>query len=302
MQLASLTRLLPGFLALMLAAALPVRAEQPAAPPAQDARQAELESAFAAAFKASKAGPADIALIDQAAMKLPEGYLWVGQAEGQRLMQAFGNRTGDQFVGLVLPTKDLKWFVTLDFVKSGYVKDDDAKEWNADDLLKALREGTEAGNADRESRGFPPVEVTGWVEPPAYSAETHRLVWAANLRRKGTTTGGSVNYNTYALGREGYFELNLVGAADTVMQEKGRAKELLAALGYNAGKAYGDFKPGVDKVAEFGLAALVAGVAAKKLGLFALMAIGLAKVWKLVLVGVFALGGVFSRFRKKPGA
>lgn len=268
------------------------------------ARDAEIDAAFSAALKNATAGPADVPLIDQAVMKLPDGYVWVTKADGQRLMQAFGNRTGSQFVGLVLPSKEITWFVTLDYVKSGYVKDDDAKEWNADDLLKALREGTEAGNEDRVARGFPPVEVTGWVEPPAYSAETHRLVWAANLRRKGASEGGSVNYNTYALGREGYFELNLVGSGETVSREKGRAKELLAALHYNQGKAYTDFQPGVDKVAEFGLAALIAGVAAKKLGFFALAAVFLAKAGKLLLIGVAAVGAIvaklFGRKNQQP--
>jgi uncharacterized membrane-anchored protein len=292
-------------LALLLSFTLAHAQERQPQQSGKAARDAEIDAAFSAALKNATAGPADVALIDQAVLKLPEGYVWVAKADGERLMQAFGNRTGQQFVGLVLPAREIAWFVTLDYVKSGYVKDDDAKEWNADDLLKALREGTEAGNEDRVARGFPPVEVTGWVEPPTYSAETHRLVWAANLRRKGTESGGSVNYNTYALGREGYFELNLVGSGETVTREKGRAKELLAALQYNKGKAYTDFQPGVDKVAEFGLAALIAGAAAKKLGLFAMAAVFLAKAWKLVLVGVLAFGGLFSKLfgkKKQPPA
>lgn len=301
----SFARTAVAALALLLSFTLAHAQERQPQQSGKAARDAEIDAAFSAALKNATAGPADVALIDQAVLKLPEGYVWVNKADGERLMQAFGNRTGQQFVGLVLPAREIAWFVTLDHVKSGYVKDDDAKEWNADDLLKALREGTEAGNEDRVARGFPPVEVTGWVEPPAYSAETHRLVWAANLRRKGTETGGSVNYNTYALGREGYFELNLVGSGETVTREKGRAKELLAALQYNKGKAYGDFQPGVDKVAEFGLAALIAGAAAKKLGLFAMAAVFLAKAWKIVLVGVLAFGGLFSKLlgkKKQPPA
>ena len=33
----------------------------------------------------------------------------------------------------------------------------------ADELLASLKEGTEAGNEDRITRGFPPLAVTGWI-------------------------------------------------------------------------------------------------------------------------------------------
>ena len=52
----------------------------------------------------------------------------------------------------------------ISFVKEGYVKDDDAKNWNADDLLTNLKEGTQTANDDRIARGFPELEVLGWVE------------------------------------------------------------------------------------------------------------------------------------------
>jgi uncharacterized membrane-anchored protein len=234
-------------------------------------------------------------------MDLPPGYAFIPPLEGARLMRAFGNRTGNDFVGLIMPVADANWIVTLNYNKSGYVKDEDAKEWKVDELLQSLREGTEAGNADRAERGFPPIEITGWVEPPGYASDTHRLVWAANVRRKGETQGGSINYNTYALGREGYFELNMIGPSETVLKEKGRANELLAALNYVPGKAYSDFQPGTDKVAEYGLAALVAGAAAKKLGLLAVIGVFLAKAWKLVAIAVFGGGALVKKlFGRSP--
>ena len=53
---------------------------------------------------------------------------------------------------------------------------------------------------------------------------------------------------------------------------KPTAHNLLASLDFAAGKRYADFNSSTDKVAEYGLAALVAGVAAKKLGLLAVIA------------------------------
>lgn len=116
----------------------------------------------------------------------------------------------------------------------------------------------------RKERGIPEFEVIGWVEKPTYEAASHRLVWSANTRDKGASSDAEqgVNYNTYALGREGYISMNLVTGMSTVEAEKPIAKQLLAALEFNDGKRYSDFNASTDKVAEYGLAALVGGFAA----------------------------------------
>jgi uncharacterized membrane-anchored protein len=282
----------------------PTGQAQPGASETAEARQErEFAEALDALKKAAKPGPVDIALIDQGTIKVPEGYLFVPSLEAAKLMRAMGNRTGSNLNGLVLSAKDgLNWFALITYNKAGYVKDDDAKDWKADELLSQLREGTENGNADRIARGFSPVEVTGWVAAPAYDASTHRLVWSALLREKGAGGGSdaSVNYNTYALGREGFFQLNLITSEKQIEQDKGHARTLLAALGYNAGKRYEDFDASTDRVAEFGLAALIAGAAAKKLGMFALIGAFLLKSWKLLALGVLGFGSVFGRlFRRK---
>jgi uncharacterized membrane-anchored protein len=75
-----------------------------------------------------------------------------------------------------------------------------------------------------------------------------------------------------------------------VAADKQAAHELLAAVKFNDGKGYGDFKPSTDKVAAFGLAALVAGVAAKKLGLLALLAATVVKFTKVIVIA--AAGGL----------
>ena len=79
---------------------------------------------------------------------------------------------------------------------------------------------------------------------------------------------GQDGSNAYALGREGYFSLNLVTGLADLPQHKPAAHKLLAALEYNTGKRYADFDEKTDHVAEYGLAALITGgavaVAAKK--------------------------------------
>ena len=276
-------------------------------PPDEAARRAELVAAWQAASKAGTGGPGDVALIDQAALKLPAGYFFVPRDEGARVLRALGNLVNDAtLVGVVVGThQNDHWLVVIRYIKEGYIKDDDARNWNADELLKNLGDRVEQANKDRVARGFPEMQIVGWVEPPAYDAATHRLVWSVLGKDKGDPDDApkNINYNTYALGRDGYFSLNLLSASDRIAGEKAVAHELLSDLGYNAGKRYEDFSAATDRIAEYGLLALVGGVAVKKLGLFALLVGLVLKFAKVILLGAAALGAVVMRvFRRKPRA
>jgi uncharacterized membrane-anchored protein len=270
---------------------------------AQGKADAEIEAAFEAAKQTAVQGPSDVKLADQATLKLPEGFVYVPPAEGKRIMTAMGNRVGAGLLGLVFPgdDADANWFVVMSYVDSGYIRDDDAKDWNADELLANLKSGTEEANKDRKARGIPEMEVLGWVEAPRYDAAAHRLVWSAATKDK-SEAGASprgVNYNTYALGRQGYVSLNLVTDYASIAKEKPIAQRLLGALEFNTGRRYADFDSSTDRVAEYGLAALIGGIAAKKLGLFATLGVLLLKFWKVIAIAgvglVAGLGKVLAR-------
>jgi uncharacterized membrane-anchored protein len=275
--------------------------------PASLAQDAESEAAadpgkavWDAAMAAMVHGPNTVRLKDQAQLVLPAGYGFVGPTEGAAVMDLMGNQTDERFVGLIFPqSEESNWFVTIDYEASGYIKDDDAKDWDAEELLQSLKDGTEAGNEHRREIGVPEIQVTRWVERPTYDAATHRLVWSAEAREKsGQDPDPVVNYNTYVLGREGYVSLNLITASSTVEQDKPAAHELLGAVSFNDGKRYGDFNESTDKVAAYGLAALVGGIAAKKLGLLAAIGVFVAKFGKLLIVGAVAAGGGLFKFLK----
>ncbi len=282
-------------------------AAAPQAATSQEMREQEMKAAFMQGLKAATPGKADVPLLSQALLHLPRNYIFIPQPHAARIMRALGNTASRSLVGLIFPMSGpQEWFAEIKYIESGYVKDGEAKDWKADALLESLREGTEEANKDRAARGFPQVEVVGWAEPPAYDAKTHRLVWAATNREKNvpdSTLG--VNYNTYALGREGYFTLNLLTDADKLRDHKKHSATLLAALEYKKGKAYTDFDSSTDRVAAYGITALVAGVAAKKLGLFAVIAAFLAKGAKfLIIAGAALLMGLKRLFtgRKDPSA
>jgi uncharacterized membrane-anchored protein len=289
--------------------ASPIPAQDTPAGTDEQARRNEIQAAYQAGVSASSEGPADITLIDQAVLKLPDGYAFMPKAEAARLMRAIGNSVDDsQFVGLFVGTKpNDDWMIVVQYTKEGYIKDDEARNWNPDELLRSLREGTEEANKDRAERGFPEIEIVRWIETPTYESATHRLIWSMLYKYKGDLDSAAkgINYKTYALGRDGYFSLNLLTNANDVGTDKVAAHTLLAALWYNPGKRYEDFNASTDHIAEYGIAALVGGVFAKKLGLFALIFAFVAKFAKVIFLAVLAAGGGvwnFIRRRLRPSA
>ena len=286
--------------AVFVASFSPVSFAQDAEPEEDAASKAIWDAAGAAMVH----GPSAVPLNDQAQLALPAGYGFVPQKEGAAVMDMLGNQTDERFIGLIFPeSEDSSWFVTVDYEPSGYIKDDDAKDWDADELLQSLKDGTEAGNEHRREIGVSEIQVTRWVEKPAYDAQAHRLVWSAEAREKGgQDTDPVVNYNTYVLGREGYVSLNLITSASSVEGDKPAVHELLAATSFNEGKRYGDFNSSTDKVAAYGLAALVGGIAAKKLGLLAAIGVFVVKFAKVFIIGAAAAGGAVMKFLKGRNA
>ena len=71
---------------------------------------------------------------------------------------------------------------------------------------------------------------------------------------------------------------------------------------FNAGNRYADYKPGTDKVAAYGLAALVAGGIAAKAGLFKGLIVALIALKKFVIIGVIAAVALVKKLlsRKPP--
>lgn len=301
--------LLPALLSASasLAQTPPLSGGQAQTPLTAEQRKAALKSASDAAEKAAIPGPAEQAMLDEAKFSIEKGQIFIPHDEGAALMRAVGNRIGPTFVGLIMdPNAD--WLATVNFIKEGFVKDGDAKEWNADELLDSLRKGNDQTNEERRQRGFDTLDILGWIEPPAYDAATHRLVWSVAVHNHNAApdVGDTVNYNTYLLGREGYFSIDFINPRATIEARKPLARQLLADLSFVPGKRYEDFSASTDKVATYGLAALIGGIALKKLGLLALGAAFFVKFAKLIALAFFGGIAAFKKFvlgkRKTPPA
>ena len=250
-------------------------------------------------------GPAEAKLGDQALLKLPTGYRFLGAQETQQLLKQMGNFPSGSELGLITATGEgEQWFMVVRYIDAGYVKDDEAANWDADALMTSIKEGTEEDNKTRQAQGFPPLIIRGWEEKPHYDKTANKVVWAISAQERESAVG--VNYNTLALGRQGYLSMNMVGALEQLPMLKPHVGLLLSNVEFIEGKRYADFDSTTDKVAAVGLSALIAGAAIKS-GL-------LAKLWgfiiplviagkKLLMLLVIALGGLAAKYlKKKPQA
>ncbi len=150
--------------------------------------------------------------------------------------------------------------------------------------------------------GIPALDIVGWVQPPKYDASQHQLIWSMKATSRGAAAGETaiINYNTYALGRDGYFKINLLTDDQHVESDKVQVHDVIKDIEYLDGKSYANFDASTDHVAEYGLAALVGGVVAKKLGLLAVAGVFFAKFAKIILLALAAGGAVvFKIFRRK---
>lgn len=254
-------------------------------------QQLKIQSDVQAMRVAALAGPRKIDLGTQAHLNLPQNFAYIPVKEATEFMHDLGNQTGPDFEGLVF-VKGSDGFVSIEYSDSGYIKDDEARSWDTDALLKTMKSKTEENNKDRIAKGLPALDVLGWIEKPDYDSTNHWLIWSAAIQNRGQETPEAeqgVNYNTYLLGREGFLTLNLVTTRAHVEQDKKNARILLDSVEFNQGKQYGDFNASTDKIAEYGLAALIGGLVVKKMGLLAIIGVTLLKLWKIVLVGAGAV-------------
>jgi uncharacterized membrane-anchored protein len=240
-------------------------------------------------------GPASVSVAGNAKLQIPEGYVFLQPGETTKFLELNQN-LGDGNEVMVAP-EDLRWQAYLEFAEEGYVKDTDEIDGAA--LLKDLKDSTDAANPERRKRGWPDLRVLDWAVPPAYNKQTRRLEWATLLESEGDR---SANFYTKILGRRGYTSVQMVATSDELPVAQAALNEVLGGYAFGAGDTYADFKPG-DKVAAYGLAALVAGGAAAvatKKGFFAALAGFFAAAWKLIVAAAVAAGAwLRSLFNKK---
>ena len=242
-------------------------------------------------------GPQRVELFGNSTLQVPEGYLFLNSEETDKFLTLTHNLSGGK--QYFLAPDNLRWEALFNFQSDGYVKDDEKIDAVA--LLKSIKENTEDANKVRRERGWNEMAVDGWQTPPHYDTQSHHLEWAVNGKDL-KTNEGVVNFNTRILGRGGVMSAVLLTDPDNLSASIKEFDSAITSFGYVPGQRYAEYKPG-DKLAKYGLAALVTGGAAAiavKTGLWKVILTALVAGWKFIAAGCVALfSGLAKRFGRK---
>ena len=245
-----------------------------------------------------------------ATVNLAEGFRFVDPAGTETILSGlWGNpATGQKHLGMIVPSdfdpfEKAAWCVVIGYQEDGYVKDDDAEKIKYDKLLKDMQKAVREENRERVKDGYPSIELVGWAAAPRYDRQTHKFYWAKELKFGDSEGENTLNYNLRVLGRRGILELNAVAGMAQLAQIEKATPQILAMVDFNEGNRYADYKPGSDKVAAYGLTALVAGGVAAKTGLLKGIFVALIAAKKLVIIAVIAAVAFAAKFfRRKSSA
>jgi uncharacterized membrane-anchored protein len=297
-----------SFLLALAAALMPVAvlAAQPASP---DAKAVERRIQSIAARLHPVTGDVRIPQAN-AVLHLGRDYYFLPADEARIVLtEGWGNppETGGGVLGMVFPAgrsfADDTWGAVVSYEATGYVRDTDAQSTDYQALLREMQAGEDVINEQNARDGYPTQHLVGWAQTPAYDSRTHSVVWARNIQFQGAPEN-TLNYDIRLLGRRGVLSLNMVTGMSKLAETRQAARRLAGAAEFVPGSRYADFQSGTDRVAEYGVAGLIAAglgaTAAKKIGLLALVLAFGKKIIVLLIAGVALLGGWLRRlFRRK---
>jgi uncharacterized membrane-anchored protein len=241
-------------------------------------------------------GPVRARLGDQATLSVPRGYVFADEANARLFLERTQNIPDGKELG-ILASNGGSWFAIFEFDPVGYVKDDEKSSLDGNAILDTIKKANEEGNIERKRRGWGTFTVTGWIDPPHYDSVTHQLSWA--LVGEDEKSEKTANYRTRLLGRRGVMSVELVvspARLDAVLPVF--KSSAIDGFTFLAANNYSSYVPG-DKVAEYGLTALIVGgaaAAAVKTGLFKYLGKLLIVGWKFVVIAFGAMAGAVKKF------
>lgn len=244
-------------------------------------------------------------------LNIPEGFYYLDPEDSDKiLVDVWGNPPGQKTLGMIFPADTTpfhpdSWGVTIDYSEDGYVSDKDADKINYDKLLKSMKKSVAEESKLRIEKGYDSIELVGWAAKPYYDSKNHKLYWAKEFRF-GDSDENTLNYNIRVLGRKGVLILNFISSMQSKATIESQLDKVLAVANFNQGYTYAEFNPKLDKVAAYGIGALVAGKLAAKTGLIAASLIFLKKFGIIALVffkkfGIFLVVGIGAFIKKLFG-
>lgn len=188
-------------------------------------------------------------------LNVPDGYRFYGAGEAHAFLQRAGQSapSGAVFGLLARAGDDIRqpgtWATVISYDPIGYVQPETAAGLAATSFEDEVR-----GARRTQGRVF-----EGFIEAPAFTAETPHLAWGERVAAPGSQ-GKDLRYEQKVLGRYGVAGLASIGSADQLPEITAAAEALRGMLSFNAGARHGDFQPASDQVSPYSVPGLVTGV------------------------------------------
>ncbi len=238
-----------------------------------------------------------------AKINVPEQFHYLDHANTVKVLEAWGNENVGETLGMLLPAKtgplaNDSWGIVINYEEDGHINDDNAKSIDYTKLMEQMKEGTAKINEERKKKALRQIELLGWAAPPTYDSATHKMYWAKELRFEDAPSS-TLNYDIRILGKEGVLVLSAVAPMAQLPMIQKEIPSVLSFVDFAPGHAYADYKPGVHKLASYGLTGLIAGgvvATAAKAGFFKALVPILLAGKKFVLLALAAVAGAFRRF------
>lgn len=236
-----------------------------------------------------------------ATIKLTNGFKFLNAEQSKFVLHdIWGNPPREDVLGMIFPANggpyaDSSFAFLVTYEPDGFVKDGDADKIDYDDMLKEIKKGEPAANLARGKEGYEPIYMMGWASKPYYDKINKVLHWAKELKF-GKDEVNTLNYDVRVLGRKGILSLNAIANINDLPLVKANIDKVLKMPEFTAGNKYSDFDSNTDKVAEYGIGALVAGSILAKTGAFALIGKFLLAAWKFIMLGLLAAGAGIKKF------
>lgn len=221
-------------------------------------------------------------------ISLPEGYkLLIGEEAKKGRKLTCGDLDNPNLEAAVYDA-DFENVILFENSHEGYVSIDDWGDIDSKSLLESISENTEKANKERRKNGGGELHVIGWIQEPVLDKHTNTVYWAIEAE---SDEGAIVNSVAIRLGREGFEKLIWVTQKESYVPFGGHLDVMLRSHSFEPGYRYKDYKTG-DKVASYGIAALVAATVGGKI----VKAGGLALLFKKL--GGFVFAGIAALFYK----
>ncbi len=233
-------------------------------------------------------------------LDVPEGFYFLDQDDTQFILtEAWGNPPGVPELGMIFPVSysplaSESWGMTIEYEDIGYVSDEDAADYDYDDLLKTLQADTEESNAWNIENGYETVDLIGWAAEPYYNQEQRSLYWAKELMFSGSDIA-TLNYDIRVLGRQGVMVFRFIADIDSLDEINAAVPVALDMAAFTPGNTYDEFDSSIDKVAAVGIGGLIAGKVLAKTGFLVVLLTLLKKFGVLLLLPLLGLKRLFAK-------